>query len=49
MSTKRIQLTLFIDENESGMIEHIRKEFNHAQYALIKGHVTYNVYVCAFI
>lgn len=40
MSQKRIQLTLFIDENELGQIEKIRKEFNPEQYALIKAHVT---------
>jgi len=40
MHTKRVQLTLFIDENESEAIEKIRKEFNPQQYALIKSHVT---------
>lgn len=40
MSQKRIQLTLFIDENASGQIEKIRQEFNPEQYALIKTHVT---------
>lgn len=39
MNTKRIQLTLFIDEDESAPIEKIRKEFNPGQYALIKSHV----------
>lgn len=40
MNKKRIQLTLFIDENESGPIEKIRQEFNPEQYELIKSHVT---------
>ena len=40
MSQKRIQLTLFIDENALGQIEKIRQEFNPEQYALIKAHVT---------
>jgi 2'-5' RNA ligase len=40
MSQKRIQLTLFIDENELGQIEQVRKEFNPEQYALINAHVT---------
>ncbi|MEP7371842.1 MAG: 2'-5' RNA ligase family protein [Chitinophagaceae bacterium] len=40
MSQKRIQLTLFIDENKSEAIEKIRKEFNPEQYGLIKSHVT---------
>ena len=40
MSQKRIQLTLFIDENALGQIEKIRQEFNPEQYALIKAHAT---------
>jgi hypothetical protein len=40
MKRKRIQLTLFIDENESEVIEKIRKKFNPVQYELIKSHVT---------
>lgn len=40
MHTKRIQLTLFIDEKEAAEIEKIRKTFNPGQYALIKSHVT---------
>ena len=40
MSKRRIQLTLFTDENESGIIERIREKFNSEQYALIKSHVT---------
>jgi 2'-5' RNA ligase len=40
MGKKRMQLTLFIDENISGAIEQIRKEFNPQQYELIKSHVT---------
>ena len=40
MAKKRIQLTLFVDENNSEPIEKIRKEFNPEQYELIKSHVT---------
>ena len=40
MSKKRLQLTLFIDEDKSEMIEKIRKEFNPLQFELIKSHVT---------
>jgi len=40
MLKKRIQLTLFVSENDSRQIETIRQEFNPAQYALIKSHVT---------
>ena len=40
MSKKRLQLTLFVDEDRSGMIEKIRKEFNPLQFELIKSHVT---------
>lgn len=40
MMKKRIQLTLFINENESGSIEKIRKKFNPEQYQLIKSHAT---------
>jgi hypothetical protein len=40
MSNKRIQLTLFADEQEAEAIENIRRKFNPAQYALIKSHVT---------
>lgn len=40
MNKKRIQLTLFLDENKSEVIEKIRKEFNPKQYELIKSHVT---------
>ncbi len=40
MSKKRLQLTLFIDDDKSGMIENIRKEFNSLQFELIKSHVT---------
>lgn len=40
MNKKRIQLTLFIDENVSESIEKIRQEFNPEQYELIKSHVT---------
>jgi 2'-5' RNA ligase len=40
MNKKRIQLTLFVDENESEVIETIRREFNPEQYKLIKSHLT---------
>lgn len=40
MSRKRLQLTLFVDEDISGMIEKIRKEFNPLQFGIIKSHVT---------
>lgn len=36
----RIQLTLFVDENESQAIEQVRKQYNPEQYQLIKSHVT---------
>ena len=37
---KRLQLTLFIEENEAQSIEIIRRKFNPLQYDLIKAHVT---------
>jgi 2'-5' RNA ligase len=37
---KLIQLTLFIDEAQSAIIEKIRMQFNPVQYGLIKAHVT---------
>lgn len=37
---KRIQLTLFIDTHIAETIEQVRKEFNPAQYELIRAHVT---------
>ena len=40
MNQKRIQLTLFVDEENSIVMEKIRREFNPAQYDLIKSHVT---------
>ena len=40
LNQRRIQLTLFIEENEAETIEQIRKEFNPEQYELIKAHVT---------
>ena len=40
MGNKRIQLTLFVDEHESMVIEEIREKFNPQQYHLIKSHVT---------
>jgi hypothetical protein len=40
MPQKRIQLTLFIPENDAVQIETIRQVFNPAQHALIKSHVT---------
>ena len=36
----RHQLTLFVDKNEAGGIENIRKKFNPEQYRLIDSHVT---------
>jgi len=40
MKFKRIQLTLFISEGDSEIIERVRKEFNPVQYELIRSHVT---------
>jgi 2'-5' RNA ligase len=40
LQQKRIQLTLFIDEAQSAIIESIRMQFNPVQYDLIKAHVT---------
>ncbi len=40
MQQKRIQLTLFVDEQASVTMERVRREFNPAQSALIKSHVT---------
>jgi 2'-5' RNA ligase len=40
LQQKRIQLTLFIDEEQSKIIEKIRMQFNPVQYGLIKAHVT---------
>ncbi len=40
MSKKRIQLTLFVEKDESAAIEQIREKFNPEQYKLIKSHVT---------
>ncbi len=40
MQVKRIQLTLFVNEKDSEIIERVRKEFNPVQYELIKSHVT---------
>ena len=37
---KRLQLTLFIDADESQLIEKIREKFNPEQSKLIKAHVT---------
>jgi len=37
---KRKQLTLFLDEDQSELIEFIRKTFNAKQYQLIKSHLT---------
>lgn len=36
----RRQLTLFIDDQQSREIEHIRKRYNPAQFRLIRSHVT---------
>lgn len=40
MNHHRRQLTLFVDENHSVVIEGIRQKFNPQQYRLIKAHVT---------
>ena len=40
MHLKRLQLTLFIEENEAQSIEKIRRTFNPLQFELIKAHVT---------
>jgi 2'-5' RNA ligase superfamily len=40
MLKKRIQLTLFVSENDSRQIETIRQQFNPVQHMLIKSHVT---------
>lgn len=40
MKFTRTQLTLFVDEKDSEIIEGIRKEFNPVQFELIKCHVT---------
>lgn len=40
LSLKRVQLTLFLDEQISASIENIRRTFNPEQYGLIKSHVT---------
>jgi 2'-5' RNA ligase len=40
MTTKRIQLTLFIPKNDAETIESVRKEYNPLQYELIKSHLT---------
>ncbi len=40
MLSKRKQLTLFINENDSKEIESIRCKYNPAQYNLIKSHIT---------
>jgi 2'-5' RNA ligase superfamily len=40
MNIKRIQLTLFIAEDDAEKIESFRKEYNPLQYELIKSHVT---------
>lgn len=40
MNPRRLQLTLFLDEKSAGTIERVRREFNPAQYELIKAHVT---------
>lgn len=36
----RIQLTLFVNSNISGVFETVRKQYNPEQFALIKSHVT---------
>jgi 2'-5' RNA ligase superfamily len=40
MNNRRIQLTLFIPENDAKTIESVRKEYNPLQYELIKTHIT---------
>jgi 2'-5' RNA ligase len=40
MPSKRIQLTLFVPEKESAVIEAIRSRYNPVQYSLIAAHVT---------
>lgn len=40
MTPKRKQLTLFIKEADSKLIESVRQKFNPKQYELIKSHVT---------
>ena len=40
MNVKRIQLSLFVNEKDSEIIESVREEFNPVQYELIKCHVT---------
>lgn len=40
MSNKRIQLTLFIPEQDAVAIEKIRKGYNPEQYKLIPAHIT---------
>ncbi|MDJ1485129.1 2'-5' RNA ligase family protein [Cytophagaceae bacterium YF14B1] len=40
MVSKRLQLTLFVDETVSQTIEKVRHQFNPEQYNLIKAHVT---------
>ncbi|OYU68090.1 MAG: hypothetical protein CFE22_01925 [Cytophagaceae bacterium BCCC1] len=37
---KRLQLTLFLDKNQSSDIETIRKKYNPVQQALIDSHIT---------
>lgn len=40
MFAKRIQLTMFLEEKESFLMEKIRMEFNPLQFQLIKSHIT---------
>lgn len=40
LNERRIQLSLFVEGQASEAIERIRREYNPAQYALIKCHVT---------
>ena len=40
MKMKRKQLTIFLEEKESEIIETIRKKYNPRQYELIKSHIT---------
>ena len=40
LTSKRIQLTLFLDPDVSAAIEQVRRRFNPAQFELIAAHVT---------
>jgi 2'-5' RNA ligase len=40
LTNKRIQLTLFVNEKDSKVIEEVRSKFNPIQFRIIKSHVT---------